>query len=96
MIARIQHKKPRISFGLGRTQITAKTGEVLKVYQHAIYLDSLYVVNLDLDEIATEKVNNYEFNITPTTTGTYELRVNVSSTDKKISVDSNKIILIVE
>ena len=71
-VLRAKNRKPLISFGLGKTTLTAALGSEIIVWQNSVYLDT-YVLTLDTD-LSVRKDSNYHFVITGNTIGTHEIR----------------------
>ncbi len=90
MILNEKNKKPILTFGLGRTELTATVGQSVRVEQ-------IQILNPDAENLMYNgvKQNVYGFEIIPTTTGSQEIQVELSNKTNKIIIVSNKIKLTV-
>lgn len=95
-ILRARNKRPSIDFGLGVLSKKIALGETITIYQNTTYLESEYVVNIDLSELPSERFNNNKFSVVGNVEGTHQIRVDVSNMSKSIEMKSNIITLIVE
>ena len=95
MIANQRNKKPVISFGLGKTELTVTVGTVVSVWLDTIYRQGLYTITMT-SGTPKGKISDQQFTVTPSATGTFQIFVSVSVPDKSIDLKSNKITLIVE
>lgn len=98
MIINIRNKRPKITFGLGKTELTVALGDTVKVFQHSIYLDSDFDTALDISDegLGHRRVNNYVFLLSAEAVGTYEFRASVGKGETTLKGVSNKLTLIVE
>jgi len=86
MILNSKIKKPKITFGLGKTELTVQNGTIVKVFQinnvaYDVLIDdtNLFIVN---------KINNNEFEIETIDTGEVFIK---PIADTRYKIDSNKI-----
>ena len=93
MIQNARHKAPIISFGLGQSTIDVPIGQTVTVWQSVLYREDTYAGNIAGDELRFEVMDNNQYTIYCDTAGTFDVRVSMSSLDKKINLISNKIIL---
>lgn len=94
MIVNIKNINPKISFGLGKTEITIALGSDVIVWQSTIHNSELTLALTHSTDISSVKVNNQKFVVTGDTIGTYEIQALFVKSGTKL--ESNKITLIVE
>jgi hypothetical protein len=90
MIKQLQNALPEIDFGLGATQTTTDTGIPVTVWLNTLYNLDAYVFILSTQGNVT-KISDYEYQIVFYQTGTHEIKLDVISKTKKISLQSNTI-----
>ena len=93
MIQNVRHKAPIISFGLGVTELSVPRGSQVIVWQSRLYRSDIYAGNIAGEELSFEVMNNNQYTIYCDTAGTFEVRVSMTSKDKKIKLLSNRITL---
>lgn len=94
MIQNIRYKKPIISFGLGKQEVTIAQFSNIVVYQNEVYADH-YELGIILPEgLSSRKTSNNRFVVVGDEIGTYDLNINF--TKDGITIKSNTIKLIVE
>ncbi|WP_445454101.1 hypothetical protein [Flavobacterium sp. 25HG05S-40] len=91
MIANQRNKKPVISFGLGKTEMTISLGDSVTIWQ-----DEIFSSNYDLYYNDIKKANVYSFLIEPSEVGSYEIQVEIRQKISLQSIKSNTLKLIVE
>ena len=99
MIVNIRNKRPKITFGLGKTELTVALGDTVKIFQHSIYLDSDFDTGIALnkEDLGHRRINNYTFLVTAEIVGTYEIRAYVENKGgTALKGVSNKLTLIIE
>ncbi|MES2484551.1 MAG: hypothetical protein V4581_01185 [Bacteroidota bacterium] len=89
MIQELKNIPPYIDFGFGITQTQAAISQEITVWLNTLYNQDAYTFTLNALEATVTKISNYEYQVTYTTLGTYQLSLSVVSTDKTISLDSN-------
>lgn len=90
MILNEQYKKPTITFGLGKTEMTINLGETVRIWQIEIYNNDEYFLRffpIDSDV--------YGLDYTPSGTGTQIIQARIISNSGKVNILSNKITLTV-
>lgn len=91
MILNEKNKKPKITFGLGRTKAEINLGESITIYQSEIFIDDDY--NISISGLGTSKVvslNKIVF--TPTESGLQSLNINVSQKRDRTKIKSSNVI----
>ena len=96
MIQEIRSTPPFIDFGFGITETTIATGKPATVWLSTLYNQDDYIVLLAAFNGGTvTPVSNYQFKVSYTTPGTYQLQITVYTKAKNISLASNILTLIV-
>lgn len=95
MIQELRNTKPFIDFGLGITATTVKTGEAVTVWLSTLYNADVYETGLTSPGGTSTKISDYEYEVSYATPGTHEISLTVSSTARKISLQSNTLTLTV-
>lgn len=95
-VLRAKNRKPLISFGLGKTTLTATLGSEIIVWQSTIYNDTFYDGNISGEEITFENISLNQYKITCDTIGEFNVQVQIDSVSKRIKLLSNIIKLKVE
>ena len=92
-----RNKRPKITFGLGKTELRVEVGDKVTVFQNSIYLDADFDTGLEIsgEGMDNRKLSNYNFLLSPEAVGVYELRAYVESKGAELRGTSNKITLIV-
>lgn len=86
---------PVINFGLGLTSVTVQAGTPVTVWQHTLYNTGAF--NFVLSAPGTiQQISPYEYAVTCNVPGTYSLSLSVVPSDKRNSLVSNSLTLIVE
>jgi hypothetical protein len=88
MIEQLKNAPPFIDFGFGRTHLQAAVGEPITVWLNTLYNKEQYNFNL-LTRGTVTKISNYEYEIIYNQPGSYEVKLSVSTSNKKISLESN-------
>lgn len=97
MVNRFRAAPPAISFGFGRTELTAGPGETVTVWLGTLYnLDEYSFVLQAGAEAKAEALSGFEYTISFGMRGSYTITLEVISNDKKISLKSNEITLTIE
>jgi hypothetical protein len=98
MIINARNKRPKITFGLGKTELIVALGDTVKVFQHSIYLDADFDTALDIsaEGLGHRRLSNYTFLLSTEAVGTYEFRAYVEDKGTALKGVSNKLTLIVE
>lgn len=91
MILKELNKRPKISFGLGKTKLTIQLGQSVTIFQNEIFNTDLFTIRFQ----GLAK-NTYSFNYTPNQTGEFMLEVEAVNKLKNSVKKSNKIKLIVQ
>ena len=97
MVNPLREAPPAISFGFGRTELTAEPGETVTVWLGTIYNLNEYSFVLQAGtEAKVEPISGFEYNVSFGEKGSYTIVLEVISKDKQISLKSNEITLNVE
>ena len=90
MILNEKNKKPILTFGLGRTELTATVGQAVRVEQ-------IQILNPNNSTISYNGIerNVYGFEIIPSAIGQQIIEVELSNKENRIVIASNKIKLTV-
>jgi plastocyanin len=94
MIEQLKNAPPFIDFGFGRTHLQVAVGEPVTVWLNTLYNQDVYSFNLTARGTIT-KISNYEYEVMYTQPGSYEVKLGVSTSNKKVSLESNVLTLIV-
>jgi hypothetical protein len=94
MIEQYKNAPPFIDFGFARTLLQVAAGEPVTVWLNTLYNQDVYRFALSVRGTVT-KISNYEYEVTCPNPGTYEIKLGVSTSNKKISLESNILTLIV-
>jgi len=94
MIQQLKNIPPLIDFGFGLTSIQAAVNTPVTVWLNTLYNQEAYSFTLRATGAVT-KISNYEYEIAYPQPGTYLIAMGVSTTDKKISLESNILTVIV-
>ena len=94
MIQQLKNIPPFIDFGFGITHTHVTAGKPVTVWLNTLYNQEVYGFTLHATGVVT-KISNYEYVVTYPLPGTYTLRLGVSTPDKKISLESNILTVIV-
>jgi hypothetical protein len=89
MIENIRNVKPKISFGLGATEISKPIGETFYVWQNTTHNDTFILAITTPTGLTITKINNYQFSVVGTIAGIYELQCLFVKSGVKL--ESNKI-----
>lgn len=95
MIHQFKNQTPFISFGFGVTQKIATAASQTTIWLNTLYNEDEYDFSLTATGAGINKVSNYEYAINSISRGTYTFSLRVTSKDKRISLDSNVLTLIV-
>ena len=95
MIQELRNTKPFIDFGLGITATTVKTGETVTVWLSTLYNADVYETALNPPGGTSTRISDYEHEVTYPSPGVYAITLTVSSTARKISLQSNTLTLTV-
>jgi len=91
MILNEINKKPVLTFGLGRKELTVEEGETVRVFQSAIFSDQFVIRYNGIVQ------NNYYFDVLADEVGTKEIKVELTSKVKfSLNIESDPIILTIE
>lgn len=90
MIKQLQNTAPFIDFGFGNTQTVVNTGVPVTVWLSNLYNPDAYVYILSAPG-SVKTISDYEYEVSFYDVGTYEIKLNVISKNKKISLQSNAI-----
>jgi hypothetical protein len=88
MIEQLKNAPPFIDFGFGRTVSQISVGDPVTVWLNTLYNTELYNFNL-LTRGTVTRISNYEYEIIYNQPGSYEVKLSVSTSNKKISLESN-------
>ena len=94
MIQQLKNIPPFIDFGFGITQVQVTAGQPVTVWLTTLYNQDVYTFSLTAQGTVT-KISNYEYVVAQTQPGTYTIKLGVNTSDKKISLVSNILTLIV-
>lgn len=95
-IIKSKYKRPKISFGFAQTTKTVANGTVVKVYLNGIFSIASSTPSIKpISGLTIVKTNQNVFTITPTSTGTYNIVLEVENENDGVITPSNKIILTV-
>ncbi|KGO85726.1 hypothetical protein Q765_15010 [Flavobacterium rivuli WB 3.3-2 = DSM 21788] len=94
MIQQLKNIPPNIDFGFGITKQEVAVNTPVTVWLNTLYNQDVYGFTLHATGVVT-KISNYEYVVTYPLPGTYTLTLGVGTKDKKISLDSNILTLIV-
>ncbi|MCR5863062.1 hypothetical protein LRS05_13410 [Flavobacterium sp. J372] len=95
MIHELRNTPPFIDFGFGITQHTVGVGQIATVWLSTLYNQDVYNTGLNANGAVITRVSSFEYEVTYSTPGTYEISLNVGSNTRKISLQSNTITLTV-
>ncbi|MDI9256327.1 hypothetical protein [Flavobacterium sedimenticola] len=90
MIANERNKRPIISFGLGKTEMTITLGDTVTIWQNEVYNNDEF----GLRYLGVKK-NLYSFELTPIAAGVIEIQCSILNTAETIEIKSNIIKLTV-
>ena len=94
MIDQLKNIPPAIDFGFGIMQKQVAVNTPVTVWLNTLYNQEVYSFALTAQGAVT-KISNYEYVVTRAQPGTYTIKLSVSTTNKKISLESNILTLIV-
>lgn len=95
MIHELRNAQPFIDFGLGVTQHTVSIGQIVTVWLSTLYNQDSYNTGLNANGAVITRVSPFEYEVTYSTPGIYDISLNVGSNTRKISLQSNTITLTV-
>jgi hypothetical protein len=95
MIQQLKNLTPFIDFGFGNTQRQVTVNTPVTVWLNTLYNQDAYAFTLLANGAAVTPISNYEYTVTCPAPGTYTLSLAVGTPDKKISLASNILTLIV-
>lgn len=95
MIQQLKTLTPFISFGFGVTQQQVAANTPVTVWLNTLYNQDAYTFTLLAAGAAVTQISNYEYVVTYPATGTYTISITVATPDKKISLTSNILTVIV-
>lgn len=95
MINQLKTLPPFIDFGFGKTQQQVTVGTPVTVWLNTLYNQETYSFTLHATGAAVTRISNYEYVVTYPTPGTYTVSMGVGTANKKISLASNTLTLIV-
>lgn len=95
MINQLKTLPPFIDYGLGITQQQVTAGTPVTVWLNTLYNQETYSFLLHAVGAAVTRISNYEYTITATIPGTYTITMTIGTANKKISLASNILTLIV-
>lgn len=91
MILNEKNKKPKISFGLGKTKAEINLGESITIYQSEIFIQDQY--SIAISGVGTsEVVSLNKIIFTPTEMGLQNLVVGISQKRDRTKVKSSNVI----
>jgi hypothetical protein len=93
MIQQLKNIPPFIDFGFGVTKQEVAVNTTVTVWLNTLYNQEVYGFTLHATGVVS-KISNYEYEVRYPQPGTYTIKLGVSTTDKKISLDSNILTLI--
>ncbi|AXG73946.1 hypothetical protein DVK85_06685 [Flavobacterium arcticum] len=95
MITPLSNIKPFINFGFGTTSKQAATGETVTIWLDTIYNQKAYTFNTNAQDATITKISNYEYHLTYTQPGNYQVSLTANTIDKTTSLESNILTLTV-
>jgi hypothetical protein len=96
MIAKARNKRPIISYGFGITTKSVANGTAVKIWMNNLFLPSNYGSTIKpISGLSIVKVSANEYTITPSSTGTYSIQLEVTNTLTTKVKKSNKLTLTV-
>ena len=96
MIAQLKTITPVIDLGFGSTQQEVTAGTPITVWLNTIYNQEVYSFSLMATGAAVTKISDYEYVVAYPLPGMYEVKMIVGTADKKISLESNILNVIVK
>lgn len=95
MIEQLKNIPPVIDLGFGITQKQVAAAAPVTVWLNTLYNVSAYSFMLMAPQGSITIISDYEYEVTYAAPGTYEITLAVSTPDKKISLASNILNVIV-
>lgn len=95
MIQQLATITPFIDFGFGLTNKEIVAEKPITIWLNTIYNQEVYSFTLIATGAAVTKISNYEYVVAYPLPGTYELKMIVGTANKKISLESNILNVIV-
>lgn len=96
MIVKARNKRPVVSFGFGIISKSVVNGTPVKIWLNDVFLSSNYsTVIKPLSGLSIVKVSANEYTITPSSTGTYNIQLEITNTLTSKVKKSNKLTLTV-
>jgi hypothetical protein len=89
MINDIKNKVPSIDFGFGITAKTVATGQPVTIWLATLYNPEGYTFSLIAGQGKITVISDYEYEVTYSNSGIYELALAVLPLGKKTSLQSN-------
>ena len=94
MIQQLKNITPFIDFGFGITKTEVAANTPVTVWLNTLYNQEVYGFTLRATGVVS-KISNYEYEVRYPQPGTYTIKLGVSTSNKKISLDSNILTVIV-
>jgi len=94
MIQQLKNITPFIDFGFGITKTEVAANTPVTVWLNTLYNQEVYGFTLHATGVVS-KISNYEYEVRYPQPGTYSIKLGVSTSNKKISLDSNILTVIV-
>jgi hypothetical protein len=95
MIQQLKAITPFIDLGFGITQQEVTAGTPVTVWLNTLYNQEVYTFTLFAAGGSVTQISDYEYIVIYPAAGTYSISMGVSTADKKISLASNILTLIV-
>lgn len=96
MIQEIKSITPFIDFGYNITDIAVVAGQPVTIWLSPLYSDNVYETTLARPGAALVKVSDYQYQLTYSAPGNYEISITVNTKDKSASFKSNTLTITVE
>ncbi|MXN91290.1 hypothetical protein GR160_08615 [Flavobacterium sp. Sd200] len=95
MIHQLKTITPFIDFGFGITQLNTTANTPFTVWLQTLYNQNAYTFTLMATNGQVTQISNYEYIVVYPEPGTYQINITVDSANKRISLDSNILTVIV-